>query len=109
VGVMLNRPGVSPLVALELGLPPGLDPVTRDWDTLVANGAIASYERVGEQIVAYLADLSAERPVRFAYRLQAGFPLRVKTQSTRAWDLANPQRPAIREPVEIEVLGEVDF
>jgi len=103
VGVMLNRPGVSPLVALELGLPPGLDPVTRDWDALVADSVIASYERVGERIVAYLADLSADRPVRFAYRLQARFPLRVKTQLTRAWDLADPQRPAIREPVEIEV------
>jgi len=106
VGVTLNRPGVARLVVLELGLPPGLAPVMEDWEVLVERGVIAHYERIGEQIVAYLTDLSAEQPVQFSYRLRARFPLSVKTQPTRAFDVANPQRPAIRQPIEIEVLAE---
>jgi hypothetical protein len=106
VSAILNRPGVATLAALELGLPPGLEPQMEDWDALVADGVIARYERSAGRIVAYVANLSAERPVRFAYRLCARFPLRVKTQPARAWDVANPQQPAIREPVVIEVIGE---
>jgi hypothetical protein len=101
VGVMLNRPGVAPLVVLELGLPPGLDLVAADLD-----GEIARYERVGERLVVYLSDLSSERPLQFGYHLLARYPLSVVTQPTTAVDVANPQRPAVRAPVAIEVTAE---
>ena len=104
VDLMLNRPGVAPLVALEIGLVPGLDLAVGDLDDLVANGTIVSYERVGERVAIYLLDLSSEQPVRFSYRLRARFPLAVVTQPTYAVDIANPQRPAVRAPVEIEVI-----
>ncbi len=105
---MLNRPGVAPLAVLELGLPPGLELVEGDWQDLVGSGIVAQYERVGGQIVAYLTDLSADRPVHFVYHLRGRFPLSVKTLPTRAYDAANPQRPSVREPVRIEVIEESD-
>jgi hypothetical protein len=52
----------------------------------------------------YLSDLSSAEPVRFSYVLQATTPLSVKTLPTRAYDLANPRRPAVLEPVRISVL-----
>jgi hypothetical protein len=103
VGVMLNRPGVAPLVSLELGLPPGLTLAEADMDRLVAEGVIGGYERVGERLHVYLQDLSSEQPVRFSYRLRAGYPLRVLSQPSSGIDAANPQRPAVRAPVQVQV------
>ena len=74
VDVMLNRPGVARLAVLELGLPPGLEIVERQWDELVERGIIARYQRDGERMIVHLADLPAEEPVRFSYHLQAQLP-----------------------------------
>ena len=101
--VMLNRPGTAPLTLLELGLPPGLTLVEADLERLVADGVIARYERAGERLRVYLMGLSSKKPVRLTYRLRAGFPLRVLTQPSYGVDIANPQRPAVRAPVTIEV------
>jgi uncharacterized protein YfaS (alpha-2-macroglobulin family) len=103
VGLMLNRPGVAPLVVLELGLPPGLEPEMEEWKTLQESGVIAHHRREGERIWVYLANLSPEAPVRFQYHLQAITPASVQTLPAQAYDLANPWRPAVREPVRIEV------
>jgi hypothetical protein len=103
VDAMLNRPGLARLAVLELGLPPGLEIVEREWDELVESGSIARYRRDGERVIVHLADLSAEAPVRFSYHLRAQFPLAVRTLPTRAYDAANPGRMAVREPVRIEV------
>jgi len=108
VWVMLNRPGVAPLVEVELGLPPGLGLVAEDWEALVQSGII-SQMRQGEGLITfYLTDLSDEEPVRFSYRLRARFPLAVRTLPSLAVDIANPQRPSVREPVKIEVNGATD-
>jgi hypothetical protein len=104
VAVMLNRPGVVPLAVLELGLPPGLELVEDEWQDLVRAGVIARYERAGGQMVVHLAGLSADHPVQFAYRLRAEFPLAVQTGPTYAYQAADPQQMAVREPVWIEVI-----
>jgi uncharacterized protein YfaS (alpha-2-macroglobulin family) len=106
VDVMLNRPGSARLAVLELGLPPGLEVVEGQWQELVESGGILRYERHGERMIMYLADLSAEEPVRFTYPLRARFPLTVWTLPTRAYDAANPGRAAVRAPVQITVLAE---
>jgi len=106
--VMLNRPGVAPLARVELGLPPGLEPVEEEWAELVESGVVAQYEREEGRITLYLRDLSDEAPVRFGYRLRSRFPLSVRTLASRAIDVANPQRPSIREPVRIEVVQAVE-
>jgi hypothetical protein len=106
VDATLNRPGPVRLAVLELGLPPGLEPLEREWDELVERGIIARYRRDGERMVVHLDDLSAQEPVRFTYHLQAQFPLSVRTLPTRAYDAANPGQAAVREPLEITVLPE---
>jgi hypothetical protein len=93
------------VVELELGVPPGLAVARADLDQLVAEGTIAYYEQVGQRLVVYLIDLSSQQSLRLGYRLRALYPVRVSTGPTYARDVANPQRPAVRGPVEIEVLG----
>jgi hypothetical protein len=103
VDVMLVRPGAAPWTVLELGLPPGLELVEREWEELVKDGTIARYRQAGEQMIVHLVGLSADQPVRFTYHLRARFPLSVQTLPTRAYDAANPGRAAVRAPVQVEV------
>jgi hypothetical protein len=103
VTVVLNRSGTAPLAVVELGLPPGLALVEADLERLKADGVIVAYDRVGERLRLYLTDLDGERPVRLSYRLRAVFPLRVLTPPSYGFDTANPQRPAVRAPVQIVV------
>jgi hypothetical protein len=103
VAVMLNRADDAPLVALSVGLAPGLDVIRADLDALVSSGKVAHYELAGKALLVYLYELSAAEPVQFSFRMRAKYPVTVLTQPTIAVDLANPQRPAVREPVEITV------
>jgi hypothetical protein len=103
VGVMLNRADAAALVALNIGLPPGFSVMRTDLDALVSSGTVAHYELLGKTLLVYLRELSAQEPVEFSFQMRARYPVTVLTQPTVALDVANPQRPAVREPIEIVV------
>ncbi|MBN1584300.1 MAG: hypothetical protein JXA89_26560, partial [Anaerolineae bacterium] len=102
-GINLNRPGVAPLVMVNLGLPPGVEPIMQEWQEMLETGLVAHYERTETHIRAYLTDLSSEKPANLVYRLKGKTPCAVLTQPTWALDIANPQQPTWREPVKIEI------
>lgn len=102
-GINLNRAGMTPLVVLNLGLPPGVEPIMQEWQEMVEKGLIARYERADTYIRAYLIDLAGERPVNLVYHLRGKTPCAALTHPTWALDIANPQQPTWREPVRIEV------
>jgi hypothetical protein len=104
VDLTLNRAGTASLVELELGVPPGLAPVRADLDRLVTEGTIAHYERLGQRLVISFFELSAQQPVRLDYHLRALYPVRASTGPTYARDVGNPQRPAVRAPIDVEVV-----
>ncbi len=104
VGVMLNRPGVAPLVVLNLGLPPGAALISAEWDRLLQENVIAGYRQAGGQMRVYLTNLSAEQPLNFHYHLQGVMVAAVQTQPTWAFDLANPGAITRREPAHIRVI-----
>ncbi len=100
VSVTLNRSGTAALVELNLGLPPGMEPLAEDWVTWTPNPLVDSN---GSALRVYLSDLTADRPVTLAYRLRARQPALARTLPTWALDVANPQQPTFREPTLIEV------
>jgi hypothetical protein len=108
VGVMLNRTGTASLVALHIGLPPGFSVMRTDLNALVSSGKAAHYELMDQKLLVYLHKLSTEEPVEFSFRMRAKYPVRVLTPPTYALDVANPQRPAVREPIEITVREDSD-
>ncbi len=104
VTVKLNQPGmVFKMALIDLGLPPGFSVLTEDLSRLVEQQVISRYELTGRQIILYLEDLSAEKPLRFNYRLRARFPMRAQTAPTVAYDYYNPTDQAVRAPVEVTV------
>ncbi len=101
VTVSLNQEGARAESALiDLGLPPGFTVQDEDLAALVAHyndtpedyefARIERYELTGRQVLVYLTNLSAGKPLEFSFGLKARFPLRVQTPASTAYDYYNP-------------------
>ncbi|MBI4928340.1 MAG: hypothetical protein HY835_11280, partial [Anaerolineae bacterium] len=101
VQVKLNQPGASAEQAMiDLGLPPGFSLLSEDLDALVTRyndtlpddpqPKIQRYEQTGRQVLVYITNLSADRPLQFSYRLRARFPLRAQAPASSAYDYYDP-------------------
>ena len=114
VTVRLNQKGARADSALvDLGLPPGFSVLSEDLTALVdryqkmpkdyKGASIQRYDLTGRQILVYLANLSEGQPLTFSYRLQARFPLSVRSPASSAYDYYNPNVTGEKSPVAIEV------
>jgi uncharacterized protein YfaS (alpha-2-macroglobulin family) len=88
---------------VELGLPPGLAPVTADLEKLVASGDVQRYELTPRSILLYVTDAGAGEVYKFRYRLQAQYPLQVQAPSSRVYDYYAPDQGATDPPQRIIV------
>lgn len=103
VTVRLLKAGKARMTLMDLGVPPGFTVVTEDLDALVRAKIISRYELTGRQIIVYLEEFTSAKPVAFAYRLTAKFPLRAQTPSSTAYDYYNPSVTAVQSPVQLVV------
>ncbi|HZU86462.1 MAG TPA: alpha-2-macroglobulin family protein [Anaerolineaceae bacterium] len=93
--------GQADSAMIDLGLPPGFAVQNEDLDALIAYYSdvapdfafpvVQRYELTGRQILIYLTNLQAGKPLTFTYRLRARFPLEVQTPATNAYDYYNPE------------------
>ncbi|RPJ43356.1 MAG: hypothetical protein EHM21_11655, partial [Chloroflexi bacterium] len=101
VSVSLTQPGAKAEQAMiDLGIPPGFSVQSEDLDALVdrfrdtppdyAFPQIERYELTGRQILLYITNLNAEKPLEFTFRLKARFPLNVQSPASSAYDYYNP-------------------
>ena len=51
---------------------------------------IERFELTGRQILIYISNLEAEKPLAFSYQLRAKFPLEAQTPASNAYDYYNP-------------------
>ena len=103
VAVRLNQAGMVKMALIDLGVPPGFSVETEDLSQLVDEGVISRYELTGRQIIIYVEDLSAEKPLTFSYRLRARFPMRAQTPPSSVYDYYNPGDTTVRAPLEVTV------
>ena len=92
--------GQADAAMIDLGVPPGFSVQTEDLEALIAHFSdvvpdyefpvIQRYELTGRQVLVYLTNLEAGKPLTFTYRLRARFPLRAQTPATNAYDYYNP-------------------
>lgn len=101
--VELLRAGRAGTVLVDLGIPPGFEPLTEDLDALVKEGKIDRYELTGRQIILYLTDVASGRPLEFSYRLRALYPVRAQTTASRVFDYYTPDQGNVEPPQRIIV------
>ncbi len=92
------REGKARMTIIDLGVPPGFTVMSEDLDAAVKAKTIARYELTGRQIIVYLEEFDAKKPVTLTYHLKAKFPLRAQTPSTTTYDYYNPSATATQAP-----------
>jgi alpha-2-macroglobulin-like protein len=82
------------MVVLELPIPAGFAVVGNELETLAANGTIAKSQRNPRQVVIYLRDLAASKPLTLSYRLSAPMAANVASPPAVAYEYYGPDRRA---------------
>jgi len=90
-----------PLV--ELSIPPGFSVETPELDKLVENKIIDKYSITEKNIIIYLENISAGKPLVFNYRLRAKYPLKVQVPPSRVYEYYNPENVTETKPFEMLV------
>ena len=91
------------MVIADLGVPPGFDIDTEDFDALVAAGTFRRYEPTGRQVILYFDQLVPGPPVVFAYDLIARNPMRGEAPASTAYLYYDPTVRNIARPVQLQV------
>ena len=101
--VEVLAPGNAGTVLVEIGVPPGLSPVSADLDALVESGRIERYEFTGRSLRLYASGLANGFVYQFDYRLRAEFPVDALVPSSQVYDYYAPDRQDITPPQRIRV------
>ncbi|MCS7223320.1 MAG: MG2 domain-containing protein [Armatimonadetes bacterium] len=96
---LTNRtPAAAKMVLVDIGLPPGFDPVTEDLSALVEQKKIQRYERTHRQIIFYIEEIGAKATITWEFRLRARYPVRAKTAPSTAYPYYEPTRKTQSRP-----------
>jgi len=55
------------------------------------------------QVVLYVEEIAAEKPLAVAYKLRAKYPLKAKTPESVAYKYYNPEIRAVAKPAQLTV------
>jgi hypothetical protein len=102
VKIELLRTGRAEMVMVDLGIPPGFEVLTPDFDELVGK-KIQKYSITPRQIIIYLDEVRSDQPVMLSYRLQAKFPIRAKVRESRVYEYYNTGDEGVEQPFEMRV------
>ncbi|HUU00531.1 MAG TPA: MG2 domain-containing protein [Myxococcota bacterium] len=92
------------MIMLDLGIPPGFDPLTEDLAGLVLDlPSITRYEIRGRQLSIYVSELAYGTPLTFSYRLKAKYPIHGQVPESTAWAYYNPEIRSTSVPFVINV------
>ncbi len=92
-----------PMVILDLGTPPGFDPLVDDLDRLVSDGTIAGHEETDRQVIVYTRGLDGLQELSFSYRIQATMPFSGEGSGHRAYVYYTPEVEAVQPPIAVHV------
>lgn len=91
------------MVMLDLGIPPGFSVQSADLDKLVEEQSIVKYTLTARQVTIYLDALEANSTHTIAYRLQAKYPVKARSQASRVYEYYAPEKESFAAPVGFEV------
>jgi hypothetical protein len=80
------------MVMLDLPVPAGFAPVADDFAALVKDGTAARFQVRPRQVLVYLRDLPAGKPLSLSYRLKATMPVKVAAPGARVYEYYDPDR-----------------
>jgi hypothetical protein len=97
------------MVMVDLGIPPGFDLLSEDFDDYRAknadrkSGRLEKFNLSATQAILYFDSIAPRATVTLHYRLRAKYPIRTRTFQSRVYEYYDPEVSSIARPVEIEV------
>ena len=96
----------SPMVLVDLPIPPGFAVEADDLAILVSRKTIAKFDLTPRSIVVYLRGLSPGEPIKIDYHLKATMPVKVTTPPASAHEYYDPDKRAAGKEQSLTVLSQ---
>src|SRR5262249_40032182 len=90
--VVNNLPEKSAMVMLDLPLPAGFILDASDFTALVQSGRIARFQVLDRNVLVYLRELEARKPLELSYHLRASMAVKINAPGARAYEYYDPDR-----------------
>jgi uncharacterized protein YfaS (alpha-2-macroglobulin family) len=97
------------MVMVDLGIPPGFDLLSEDFEDYRAksadrkSGRLEKFNVTATQAILYFDSIAPRGAITVRYRLRAKYPIRARTFQSRVYEYYDPEVSSIARPVEIEV------
>jgi len=97
------------MVMVELGIPPGFELLTEDFDDYRnksagrKSGRLEKFNLTATQAILYFDSIGAGETIPLRYRLRAKYPIRTRTFQSRVYEYYDPEVKSVARPVEMEI------
>jgi len=97
------------MVMVDLGIPPGFELLTEDFDDYRnksagrKSGRLEKFNLTATQAILYFDSIGAGQTIALRYRLRAKYPIRTRTFQSRVYEYYDPEVKSVARPVEMEI------
>jgi uncharacterized protein YfaS (alpha-2-macroglobulin family) len=97
------------MVMVDLGIPPGFELLTEDFDDYRnrsagrKSGRLEKFTLTATQAILYFDSIGAGETIALRYRLRAKYPIRTRTFQSRVYEYYDPEVMSVARPVEMEI------
>jgi hypothetical protein len=97
------------MVMVDLGIPPGFDLLSEDFERCVEkssgqkSGRLEKFTQTATQAILYFDSLAPGPTVTLKFRLGAKYPIRAHTFRSRVYEYYDPDVNSVAPPVQVEV------
>jgi alpha-2-macroglobulin-like protein len=99
-----NQTKTAPMVMADLGIPPGFELISEDFQQYQDKGSLEKFSLTPTRAILYFNSIGAGQTVTRRFRLRAKYPLRARTFVSRVYEYYDPEVGSVALPVQLEVL-----
>ena len=104
-----NLSKIANLVMVDLGIPPGFDLLSEDFQeyqgksSKLKSGRLEKFSQTATQAILYFNVFAPGQTVQVKFRLRAKYPIRTRTFQSRVYEYYDPDVRSVARPVALEV------
>jgi uncharacterized protein YfaS (alpha-2-macroglobulin family) len=104
-----NLDKTANMVMLDLGIPPGFEPLREDFQDYqektagMKSGHLSKFSLTATQAILYFDAFAPGDTVRVKFRLRAKYPMRARTFRSRVYEYYAPEVSSVARPMQLEV------
>ncbi len=98
-----NTLHAAEMVVIDLGIAPGFEVQSEDFQKYVSDGTIKKFTVAARQVIVYLDKLAPNQRLELTYHLRAKFPLKAATPASQVYPYYNPEIRGTATPVVLQV------